>query len=133
MALYGHEIDEEHNPFEASLAFAIALTPEKGDFVGRAGLERMQGERKQRLMGITSAGPRVPRQGYELYQGDERVGVICSGGVSPTLETNIGSAYVRSGLDKEGVELELDIRGKRQACRVQELPFYSRTRKQKTT
>jgi len=133
MALYGHEIDEEHNPFEAGLAFAIALTPEKGDFVGRAGLERMASTREQRLVGITTAGKRVPRQGYGLYQGEERVGVICSGGVSPTLKTNIGSAFVRSGLDKENVELELDIRGKRQACRVRELPFYSRTRNKKSS
>jgi aminomethyltransferase len=57
------------------------------------------------------------------------VGRIASGGVSPTLDLNIGSAFVELGLDREGVELELDVRGKRQACRVRELPFYSRTRK----
>ena len=71
MALYGHEIDEEHNPFEAGLAFAIALTPEKGDFVGRAGLERMAGARTQRLVGITTSGKRRPRPGYAPYQGEE--------------------------------------------------------------
>ncbi len=129
MALYGHEIDEESNPLEAGLAFAIAFTPEKGDFIGRAALERMRGELRARLVGITTDGPRVPRQGQELFQGSQRVGRIASGGVSPTLGTNIGSAYVRLGLDREGTELELDVRGKRQACRVRELPFYSRTRR----
>jgi aminomethyltransferase len=131
MALYGHEIDETTNPFEAGLDFAIALTAEKGDFIGRAALTRMKGSRARRLVGITTEGPRVPRQGHELFLGGALVGRVSSGGVSPTLGTNIGSAYVRLGEDRAGVELELDLRGKRQACKVCELPFYSRTRKKK--
>ncbi len=133
MALYGHEIDLEHDPWEAGLAFGIALTPEKGDFVGRTALERLKANPRRRLVGITSPGPRVPRQGMTLYAGDEEVGHVVSGGVSPTLDTNIGSAYVVLGQDTPGRELELDIRGKRQPCAVRELPFYSRTRKKKTT
>lgn len=131
MALYGHELSESTNPREAGIEFALALTDEKGDFVGRAGLERLAREKRARLVGITTEGPRVPRQGYELYLPgrDERAGEVVSGGVSPTLGTNIGSAFVRLGHDREGTELELDVRGKRQAARVRELPFYSRTRK----
>jgi len=129
MALYGHELSLETNPREAGVEFALALTPDKGDFVGRAGLEALEQEKRQRLVGITTDGPRVPRQGMDLYHGSERVGVVASGGVSPTLETNIGSAFLRLGLDREGMELELDVRGKRQSARVRELPFYSRTRK----
>jgi len=133
MALYGHEIDEESNPWEAGLAFCIALSDAKGDFVGRAGLERMRDACSRRLVGVTTDGPRVPRQGYRLFAGDDEVGRICSGAVSPTLGTNIGSAMVRLGLDQAGTELELDVRGKRQPCRVRELPFYSRTRKKKNS
>lgn len=133
MALYGHELSEESNPREAGVEFALALTPEKGDFIGRAGLEALGRARQARLVGITTEGPRVPRQGHELFlpgeRGGARVGQVASGGVSPTLGTNIGSAFVRLGLDQDGVELELDVRGKRQPCRVRELPFYSRTRK----
>jgi len=133
MALFGHEIAEDTNPREAGIEFALALTPEKGDFVGRAGLERLGREKRARLVGITTPGPRVPRQGLELFDparpGSGAVGRVVSGGVSPTLGTNIGSAFVRLGLDREGVELELDVRGKRQPARVQELPFFSRTRK----
>ena len=129
MALYGHELSLETNPREAGVEFALALTSEKGDFIGRAGLEKLGRERRARLVGITTYGPRVPRQGLELYLGAERVGVIASGGVSPTLGTNIGSAFVRLGQDRSGLELELDVRGKRQGASVRELPFYSRTRK----
>jgi aminomethyltransferase len=133
MALYGHEIDEETNPFEAGLSFAIALTEAKGDFLGRDALAALKESCERRLVGVTTDGPRVPRQGYELYDGDAQVGRLCSGGVSPTLETNIGSAYVRLGHDRKGQELELDVRGKRQSCTVEELPFYSRTRKKKSS
>jgi len=129
MALYGHELSLETNPREAGIEFALALTPEKGDFIGRSGLEALALERRSRLVGITTPGPRVPRQGMELWRGSELVGHVASGGVSPTLSTNIGSAFVRLGSDQEGLELQLDVRGKRQSARVQELPFYSRTRK----
>lgn len=129
MPLYGHEIDAQHNPIEAGLGFGISFAPEKGDWIGRAALERVQAAPRRRLIGITTAGPRAPRQGYELYAGAARVGYVVSGSVSPTVATNIGSAYVSIGYDRAGTALELDINGKRQPCVVQELPFYSRTRK----
>lgn len=131
MALYGHEIDEEHHGFEAGVDFGIVLNDDKGDFVGRAALEKLRANMTRRLVGITTEGPRVPRQGHALYDGDTEVGHVVSGGVSPTLETNIGSAHVALGHDTEGTELALDMRGKRQPCKVRELPFYSRTRKKK--
>ncbi|HVS17172.1 MAG TPA: glycine cleavage system aminomethyltransferase GcvT [Planctomycetota bacterium] len=129
MPLYGHEIDLEHNPIEAGLAFGVSFREEKGDWIGRAALERVKRSPTRRLVGLTSAGPRVPRQGTQVFDGDEHVGTVCSGAPSPTLETNIASAYVALGHDDTGRELELDFRGKRQSATLVELPFYSRTRK----
>ena len=45
--------------------------------------------RTHRLVGIATEGKRVPRQGHALFQGDQEVGRVVSGGVSPTLEKNI--------------------------------------------
>ncbi|MEM7308040.1 MAG: glycine cleavage system aminomethyltransferase GcvT [Planctomycetota bacterium] len=129
MSLYGHEIDLSHHPLEAGLAFAVKLDDEKGDFVGRTALEGHAANQERRLVGITTEGPRVPRQGHLLAHGDEIIGEVVSGAKSPTVKTNIGTAYVRLGLDQAGQALELDIKGKRQPCVVQDLPFYSRTRK----
>ncbi len=129
MPLYGHEIDATHNPIEAGLDFGVSFAPEKGDWIGRAALEKVKANKKHRLVGITSDGPRVPRQGAPLFKGAEQVGYVCSGAPSPTIHKNIASAYVDLGLDRAGVELEIDFKGKRQACTVQELPFFSRTRK----
>jgi len=129
MPLYGHEIDDNHNPIEAGLNFGISFKEEKGDWLGRAALEAVKANPTQALVGITTDGKRVPRQGYKLFRGDEEVGYICSGSVSPTIKSNIGTAYVKLGNEEVGTQLELDIRGKRQACVVAPQPFYSRTRK----
>lgn len=129
MPLYGHEIDAEHQPLEAGLAFGVSFAEEKGDYVGREALLAFKENPTRRLVGIRTDGKRSPRQGHELYAGDEPVGHVCSGSPSPTLDANIGSAYVKLGFDEAGRTLELDFRGKRQECTVVELPFYSRTRK----
>jgi len=129
MALYGHEIDREHNPIEAGLSFAVSFKEEKGDWIGRAALAAIKAAPTRRLVGITTPGPRVPRQGAVLFDGAEQVGTVCSGAPSPTLETSIATAYVALGRDAAGTRLELDFRGRRQPCSVQELPFFSRTRK----
>lgn len=131
MALYGHEIDERHDPIQAGLAFAVSFEPEKGDWIGRTALQRIAAHPTRKLIGITTAGPRVPRQGYALLHEGEPVGEVVSGAVSPTLGTNIGTAYVPLELSAPGTSLEMDVKGKRQACLVRELPFYSRTRKAK--
>ena len=128
MPLYGHEIDSEHNPIEAGLSFGISFKPEKGPWIGREALEKVRKAPRRSLVGIVTDGPRVPRQGYELYLDDRRVGEVCSGAVSPTLAKNIGTAYLPLDLARPGTRVEMDMRGKRQTCEVVSLPFYSRTR-----
>jgi aminomethyltransferase len=129
MPLYGHEIDASHNPIEAGLEFGVSFKPEKGDWIGRAALERVRQSPRRKLVGITTDGPRVARQGHELFRGARKVGYVCSGAPSPTLGTNIASVYVELDQAAPGTELDIDFKGKRQPCRVRELPFFSRTRK----
>lgn len=129
MPLYGHEIDEEHNPIEAGLNFGISFKEEKGDWIGRSALAAVKENPSRKLVGLTTDGKRVPREGYPLYNEGTLVGAVCSGAVSPTVGTNIGSAYLPLELAQAGQRVELDIRGKRQECTVTELPFYSRKRK----
>ncbi len=129
MPLYGHEIDARHNPIEAGLSFGVSFREDKGDWIGRTALIAAREHPRRRLIGLTTSGPRVPRQGQALYSGAEQAGEVCSGAPSPTLGTNIATAYVRAGLDQPGRRLELDFRGKRQPCVLQELPFFSRTRR----
>jgi aminomethyltransferase len=127
MPLYGHEIDEETNPLEANLDWAVKFTH---DFVGRAALEkvRAQGGSGRRLVGLTSGGKRVPRQGHPVRAGGQDVGSIRSGAVSPTLATNIATAYVRETFAAPGTAVEFAVKDRTEPAVVVPLPFYQRKR-----
>ncbi len=129
MALFGHEIDAEHNPIEAGLSFAISFREEKGDWIGRDALRAIRANPTRALVGLRTDGKRIPRQGTAVFDGERAVGAVCSGAPSPTLETKIATAYVTLGCEDAGRNLELDFRDRRQPCTVAELPFFSRTRK----
>lgn len=129
MALYGHEIDRETNPWEAGLGWTIKL--KSGPFVGSDALRRLKKEGpRRRLVGVEleTRGP-VPRQGHPLLIGGEepvRVGEITSGTWSPTLEKGIGMAYVRIDRAEPGTELIMEVRGRKIPVVVRPLPFYRR-------
>ena len=127
MPLYGHEIDETTNPLEANLGFAVKFTH---DFTGRTALEKVQaaGGTGRKLVGLTTTSQRVPRQGYPVFAGERPVGSVCSGSVSPTLGTNIATAYVEEAVSAPGTELAFGVRDRREPAQVTALPFYKRAR-----
>ncbi len=127
MPLYGHELNETTNPLEAGLDFAVKFTH---DFVGRAALEAVQekGGTGRKLVGLTAASKRCPRQGYPIVHAGQDVGAVCSGSISPTLGTNIATAYVPTELAEPGTELQFRVRDQLEACVVAPMPFYKRQR-----
>jgi aminomethyltransferase len=127
LALYGNDIDESTNPWEAGLGWVVKLDTE--DFIGREALSalREQGP-ERRFRGLVLKGPGVIRSGYDIYVGEERVGRTTSGGIAPTLDdASIGLAYIaRDYADAE--EVSIDIRGRRIPAAVTTRPFYRRSR-----
>ena len=71
-------------------------------------------------------GPGIPRQGNPVLAGGGQVGEVTSGTLSPSLEIGIGMAYVRADLAEPGTEVEIDVRGKRRAARIESKPLYDR-------
>jgi aminomethyltransferase len=125
MPLYGHELSEQINPYQAGLGFAVNLKDR--DFIGRPALvERKSDPRQTRRVGLELAGRRVPREHYPVLEANENVGEITSGTFSPTLEKPIAMAYVRPEVAVTGKPLAVDIRGRPEPARVVELPFYRR-------
>ena len=129
MALYGHEITEHTNPFEANLGRVVKL--DKGDFVGRAPLaELSQRPPTRRLVGFRMIDNAVPRQGYVVQAGGKAVGQVTSGTFSPSLRRNLGMAYVPTELAEPGSEIAIVVRERPHRAAVVSLPHYPhRTRR----
>jgi aminomethyltransferase len=120
--LYGNDMDERRNPIEAGLGWCCK---EETGFIGSEAVAaaREHGT-EQKLAPFVLTGPGIPRQGNAVVSGGAEVGVVTSGTLSPSLEVGIGMAYVRSGLAEPGTEVEIDVRGKRRAARIESKPLY---------
>jgi aminomethyltransferase len=129
MALYGHEISERINVWEAGLGRYCKL--EKGDFVGRAALERAKATGLTRtLVGIEMIDRGIARDEYCCCnEAGEQIGVVTSGSPSPTLGKNIALAYVPPAYSAVGTILYVEIRGQKYKAQVVATPFYRREKK----
>jgi len=122
-ALYGNEIDEDHNPLEAGLGWVVKL--QKGDFIGReALLEIKQRGLSRTLVGLTMEDRGVPRHGFELLHQDRPIGVVTSGTFSPTLEHAVALGYVEKEFKAPGTEVDVKIRNSAARAKVAKTPFY---------
>src|SRR5712692_3167682 len=126
MALYGHEISDKINVWEAGLDRYCKM--EKGDFVGRAALERARAAGlKRTLVGIEMIDRGIARDEYPCCnEAGEAIGVITSGSPSPTLGKNIALAYVPPGYSAMGTTLYVEIRNQKCKAQVVPTPFYKR-------
>jgi len=129
MALYGHEISDKINVWEAGLDRYCKM--EKGDFIGRAALERAKAAGlKRTLMGIEMIDRGIARDEYCCCNdAGEAIGVVTSGSPSPTLGKNIALAYVPPAFSPVGTVLYVEIRGQKCKAQVVPTPFYKRPKK----
>jgi aminomethyltransferase len=127
MALYGHEIDASISPLEADLAWIVKM--DKGDFVGRAALQRQkQTGVARRLVGFEMKGRGIGRDGYEVHVEGVPAGWVTSGSPSPTLNKNIGLCYLPAALAQTGRAIQIVIRNQPVDAVTVETPFYKRAR-----
>jgi len=128
MALYGNDIDDTVNPYEAGLGWIVKMG--KGDFVGREALEAAKAAPlPHKLVGFTiSERGAIPRRGYPVIVDGTPTWPVCSGTMSPTLGVAIGTAYVPLSHAAPGSSIEIEIRGKRIPATVAKFPFYQRAK-----
>jgi aminomethyltransferase len=122
----GYEFDDQVDPFEAGIGFAVDLETEE-DFVGRAALEERKAHPQRTLVGVELEGNETAGHGDEIYVGRRRIGVVTSGTRSPVLKTNIALARVAVQYAELGTALEvgkLDGLQKRIPATVVRFPFY---------
>ncbi len=134
LLLYGNDIDETTNPFEAGLGWVVKL--DSGDFVGRDALQKIKAERKtkaggteRRLVGFRMIGRGIARHGYPIVDIDgTALGVVTSGSPGPTVGSNIGLGYVPTDKTAIGTKVGIRIREKTVDAEVVATPFYRRPR-----
>ena len=127
LPLYGHEYDDNTSPVEAGYPWAVKL--DKGEFIGKAALKKQKEEgTKKKLVGIELIDKGIPRAGYEIFAdaaGQQKIGHLTSGTLSPTLGKAIGLAYLTAA-DGNPTTLYVNIRGRLTKGKVVPLPFLKR-------
>jgi aminomethyltransferase len=129
MALYGHEISDKINVWEAGLERYCKM--EKGDFIGREALLRAKAAGQTRaLVGLEMVDRGIARDEYCCSNASGQViGVVTSGSPSPTLSKNIALAYVPPAMTALGTPIYVQIRAQKCKAQVVATPFYRRPKK----
>lgn len=124
LMIAGAEFGPDSDALESGLGFAVDFN--KGDFIGRAALERNAAAPRRKLIGLHFAGNEHPHHGDSVFVGRDQVGVVTSACYSPQLGHAIAMARVAIENSDTGAELEvgkLDGHMKRLPCVVTALPF----------
>lgn len=112
LALYGNDISEDTNPYEAGLGWVVKLN-KASDFIGKAALTAIKAEGvKRKLVPFEVTGRGIARPGYPVLVGGEAVGAVTSGTQAPSLKKAVGLCYLPIAQAKLGTSFEVQIRNK---------------------
>ena len=123
LRLYGNDMDETVNPYEAGLGWTVKL--EKGEFIGRSALVKVREEGPRRsLIGLKTEPGSIPRHGAAVTGTDGRSGIVTSGTHSFFLGHPIALALVEVPSFRVGDRVAVEVRGREAPAEVVKLPFY---------
>lgn len=124
LSLYGNEIDETTEPFEAGLAWVVKM--DKETFLGKEALANIQANPSRRkLVGLEMVGRGIARHGYPVVDATGKtIGVITSGSPSPSTGKNIALGYVPVEQSSVGTKILVRIREQDIEAVVAKTPFY---------
>src|SRR5262249_5700950 len=109
LRLYGSDMDETTNPYEAGLGWTVKLA--KGAFVGSDALRQVkEGGPRRQLVGLGCADRTIPRHGAVVSSGDRRIGVVTSGTYSFWLKRGIAMALVEAASAPAGGQVVIATR-----------------------
>lgn len=118
--LYGQELTEEHTPLDVGLKWTVKLKKEK--FIGKSSLTDYSPQYNLIKFQLDKG---IPRTGYKVYgNGEDPIGIVTSGTLSPKLNKGIGLAIVKkNGINEALTEIFVDIRGRKMSAKTQKKPF----------
>jgi aminomethyltransferase len=129
LCLYGQDINENVSPIEAGLIWSIQKSRRLPNMQYK-GVKRIiadiQNVNSKRLVGIRPEGKVPARAGTEIQDAEgNQIGLVTSGGYSPTLGCPIAMGYVNGKFKKVGTPINLVIRNKSMPASVVKVPFVS--------
>jgi aminomethyltransferase len=133
MALYGHEISDTINVYEAGLGRYAKL--DKGvECTGAQALREVEvdGGPKRKLVGLEMVDRGIARDGYHVFdEAGKQIGEVTSGSPAPFLKKNIALAYLPPEYlnPEQPREVFVEIRGAMVKAVTTPTPFYKRVRK----
>ncbi|RTE53377.1 glycine cleavage system aminomethyltransferase GcvT [Arenibacter aquaticus] len=121
--LYGNDINDTTSPLEAGLGWITKFTK---DFVNSEALAKQKEEGvAKKLVAFILDGKGIPRQGYDIVdEGGNKIGVVTSGTMSPSLGKGIGLGYVPTQNSKTANQIQIQIRKNTVPATIVKLPFY---------
>ncbi len=128
----GYEFDDQTDPFEAGIGFAVVLDGKPDDFVGKAALQKRKANPQRTLVGLELEGNEIAVHGDCVHAGRNQIGVVTSGTRSPLLGKNIALCRMAVEYSTIGTEVEvgkLDGHQKRIKAKVVRFPFYDPEKK----
>ena len=118
LPLYGNELSKDINPLEAGFKFFVKLKKES-DFIGKQSLnDQWESGLVRKLVGFELLDRGIPREGYEIYKGDRKIGHVTTGYMSPTLNKSIGNGLILTEESELDNEIEILIRNRRVKAKV---------------
>ena len=119
MNLYGQDMDDTVSPFEAGLAWTVAMDGAR-NFIGRPALEaQLAAGVPRQLLGVVMDEKGVLRHGQKVLS-DAGEGEVLSGTFSPSIGKAIAMVRIPAGAPGA---LRVDIRGREVPLRIVPLPF----------
>ncbi len=125
--LYGNDIDDTTSPIEAGLGWITKFTDVK-EFINKDIFLKQKTEgTSSRLVGFEMIDKGIPRHGYDVVDAQgNKMGVVTSGTMGPSVKKGIGMAYVPKAYMKAGSEIYISIREKALKAEVVKMPFYKK-------
>jgi aminomethyltransferase len=126
LCLYGTDMDERTNPYEAKLNFAVKLHKE---FIGKQRLEEIKKEGTARVrVGLVTTQRVIPRHDFKVFHRNDIAGKVTSGTLSPVINTGIAMGYVTTNISTEGTSVVIEVRNRLEDAKVVKPPFYDKTK-----
>ena len=122
--LYGHEIDDTICPIEAGLGWITKLNAK--DCIDKDYMLKLKAEGlKRKLVGFEMIDRGIPRLEYEVCDAEgNNIGIVRSGTHGPSIEKNVGTAWVKAEFAKVDTEIYIKVREKLLKAVVVKMPFY---------